>query len=118
LGHGSTFAVKPFGQPISLTRNLPLVERLGFQLARNHRPTNQLDLWGIGLPHWFILLLCLPFPLLWFRRFRQRRHRLHHGLCLSCGYDLRESPEKCPECGAKVERAAAANVAADAGTKG
>jgi hypothetical protein len=60
--------------------------------------------YGITVPHWFVLLLCIPFPLIWFRRFRRHRYRLRHGLCIKCGYDLRESFDKCPECGTPVKK--------------
>jgi len=49
-----------------------------------------------------VLLLAL-LPIAWLsrdvgRQIRQRTRR-RKGLCLSCGYDLRVTPNQCPECG-------------------
>jgi hypothetical protein len=41
------------------------------------------------------------------RRARRDQSRLFSGLCLSCGYDLRATPGRCPECGEMTARAAA-----------
>jgi len=51
------------------------------------------------LPCWLVVLVTLlPLPWLVHRTRRARRRRAGH--CPACGYDLRASPQRCPECGA------------------
>lgn len=55
-----------------------------------------------AVPFWTILLLLLPMPIWQFFIFRKRqleRYRAAHLQCRVCGYDLRASPRRCPECG-------------------
>ena len=53
----------------------------------------------VRLPMWALLAGHLALSIFLFRRLPQ--HDEARGtLCRSCGYDLRASPERCPECGA------------------
>jgi len=46
-----------------------------------------------------VLIGCIiAVGLIAFERRRVRQRKLH-GLCIHCGYDLRASPTRCPECG-------------------
>jgi hypothetical protein len=52
------------------------------------------------LPFAVALVAILPLAdVMMIRRRRRRRYRAAEGLCARCGYDLRATPDKCPECG-------------------
>ena len=60
-------------------------------------PGNDFHLW-VSL--WFLLVVTMvPTAFLWLRD----RRTLKPGHCCTCGYDLRASKEKCPECGTALE---------------
>lgn len=66
-----------------------------YQAARNYT----------SVPHALIVLVTAIAPAIWMRRFRRARllgRRRRMGLCLVCGYDLRASPARCPECGTEA----------------
>lgn len=59
---------------------------------------------NLAVPHWAAALTFALSPGIWaWRRRRERRGDLV-GRCLSCGYDLRATPMRCPECGAVPAR--------------
>jgi hypothetical protein len=65
------------------------------------------DQWGwvrsAKAPRWLIIsLLLLPGIVCAIRLFAQRRRK--PGICARCGYDLRATPDQCPECGRFAER--------------
>jgi hypothetical protein len=100
-----TWNTKP--SPRRTTTASPAFDVLGFwweghwRQANNDREYNRkLSEFFLGVPYWFTMLLAAAMPAKWFVHVRRRRSRVARGLCVRCGYDLRESPKRCPECGA------------------
>ena len=57
----------------------------------------------ICVPLWMPFVIFSAYPTIAFIRGPLRRYRRRkRGLCVTCGYDLRGSPGRCPECGKKT----------------
>ena len=58
--------------------------------------------WTLQIPHWSVAVAAAVLPWMWVRRRRAEIRKLRTGLCRRCGYDLRATPGRCPECGQAV----------------
>lgn len=56
--------------------------------------------WLIAAPIWAATAIFAALPAVRLVNWLRSRKRANSGLCVKCGYDLRASPERCPECGA------------------
>ena len=81
--------------------------RAGFAQARlsaNDDPSFFSDLYPVtgfqlvSVPHWSAVSLTAVLPALWILRRRMLPRHIAGG-CAGCGYDLRATPARCPECG-------------------
>ena len=64
------------------------------------------DLWMVGISPWRVLELLAVAPVVAVARRGWRKlrkwKRARDGLCAGCGYDLRATPDVCPECGMRA----------------
>ncbi len=85
----------------TLIAGAPNNARLQRALSRSPDPSA----WALVILLSFIVVAFALFSALaWLGNRKKRReelrlHRLAHGQCLRCGYDLRGGQEHCPECG-------------------
>ncbi len=82
---------------------------LGLGYSRGH--TAQDYGWRFGnrpihsvyVPHWLAAVVFSVMPSIWLVRTARLRRRVRSGCCLTCGYDLRASTDRCPECGTAID---------------
>jgi hypothetical protein len=65
---------------------------------------NLMNTWQLAVvvPYWSVVALASLLPaycLATVPAAVRRRRRIRRGLCVNCGYDMRASAERCPECG-------------------
>jgi hypothetical protein len=114
--HSSTSPLPPLGERLKNIAPMPddWFDHAGFVIGwsltdryiNNGGPTRV-----VAVPYWapFVLLGILPtLGAVGYTRQHRRLSRHRDGRCPACGYDLRATPDRCPECGAAAAPAGAA----------
>jgi len=69
------------------------------RLAPGETRAPDYHVWHVRTPAWFLAAIAFILPAVWVIDRRKRRRRVLGNHCEKCGYDLRATPDRCPECG-------------------
>ena len=116
---GSEFAAgKKFSYPTPYGRVVKWTERPvggGVYVGRSHRDLDvkvgsdrNMEYRWLRIPLGYVIVATGLLPLVWLSRrvarwLHGRRIRAA-GLCRGCGYDVRATPDRCPECGLHIDK--------------
>src|SRR5688500_17254627 len=104
---GWEYAAQPMRKPGRWPDGNP--GRLGFVFERDNR--KQYLYSALAIPWWAVAgLFAIP-PALYLWGWSKRRVQRRLGLCAVCGYDLRASSGRCPECGTAIPPSTPASAA-------
>jgi hypothetical protein len=111
-GRGSSLSISPAGISLNFGCASDTPWRFGWSSCSVANGWSELQYWripqyhpsynGLDLSFGFLELSCLALPAFWCWKQWKRRRGYREGHCLKCGYDLRASKERCPECGTPI----------------
>lgn len=104
---GWTWSRDPANPGYIAGNNPTLWGRAGFWSIQGKVWDNRTFIAGgeVGVPFWLLCLITAVPPIVLgasTRRGRVRAARLKENRCIACGYDLRASKDRCPECGRRI----------------
>jgi hypothetical protein len=101
IGKGWRINLNTFSNPIYPLFPTASINFCGFQFDKNvtRDSYGEWKEFNVILPTRLLVICTLFLPFGWVIRFLSQRRARVAGLCPTCGYDLRATPERCPECG-------------------
>ena len=76
--------------------------RYGFCYDKSRGGVPFWEHYKVVIPYWALAMPALLLPALWTWRRIVRAQRVPKNHCQTCGYDLRASADRCPECGTPI----------------